>query len=89
MDKPPPPKKRYTTTIIIDHHDGDHLARALDSILMNDTIEWDRKDGMPYIESVGGDRIIRHVEHDDYVPAADYDEALIEWHRATRNSRGA
>lgn len=86
-DRPAPPRKRYTTTIIVDHHDGYHLARLLESIVMNDTIEWDRKDGMPYIESVGGDRIIRHVEHDEYVIEADYNDALIEWHRAAVEER--
>lgn len=87
MDRPDPPKKRYTTTIIIDHYDADHLSQRLESIIMNDVFEWYRRDGMPYIESVSGDRIIRHVEHDEYVPEEGYNDALMEWNRATRKAR--
>lgn len=90
MDKPDPPKKRYTTTIIIDHHDGDHLFKILLGITMNDSIDWVRAgDRMPYAQSVGGQRTIRHVKHDDYVPEAKYNDALMEWHRATRKAGGA
>ena len=46
---------------------------------MNDTIEWDRRHGMmPYTESVGGERIIRHVERDEWVPEDQYHMTTID-----------
>lgn len=81
-DQLTPPKKRFTLTVEIDAEDYNEAANRLEDIA------WDlhtRKD--PLIERVGGDYVVRMVEHPDGLCGAAYEEAFSAWAEARRLAR--